>query len=143
MVKGLIIKYQELIMYGIFGVGATLINIFSYKFFVDILGIYFLVANVIAWILAFVFAFITNKLFVFKSKSWERASALKEFIGFFTARIGTGVLDTALMYVFITTLKIDDTVSKVIINIIVIIINYVASKFWIFKRKEDENVTVD
>ena len=137
MIKGLIIKYQELIMYGIFGVGATLINICSYKFLADICGIYYLTANIIAWILAFMFAFITNKLFVFKSKSWEKESAVKEFIGFFTARIGTGVLDTALMYVFITVLKIDDTVSKVIINVIVIIINYIASKFWIFKRKED------
>ena len=134
MIKRLIIKYQELIMYGIFGVGATLINIFSYKFFADVLGIYFLAANIIAWILAFIFAFITNKLFVFESKSWEAATAIKEFVGFLSARFATGILDTVLMWLFVSLIRLDDTLSKIIINILVIIINYIASKFFIFKK---------
>jgi len=67
MIKKLWFKYKELFFYGVFGVGATVINIVSYRVLANIFGKkYFLIANIIAWILAFIFAFITNKLFVFE-----------------------------------------------------------------------------
>ena len=135
MISNLWKKYKEIFFYGIFGVGATVINIASYQVFAKICGIPYLVANVLAWILAFIFAFITNKLFVFESKSWGRSVAMKEFLGFLSARLATGILDTALMWVFVSVIRIDDTLSKVIINLLVIVINYIASKFFIFKRE--------
>jgi len=100
MISNLWKKYKEIFFYGIFGVGATVINIASYQVFAKICGIPYLVANVLAWILAFIFAFITNKLFVFESKSWGRSVAMKEFLGFLSARLATGILDTALMFTF-------------------------------------------
>ena len=136
MIKKLWFKYKELFFYGVFGVGATVINIVSYRILANTFGKkYFLIANIIAWILAFIFAFITNKLFVFESKSWEVKIAIKEFVGFLSARLATGILDTVLMWLFVSVISLDDTLSKIIINILVIIINYIASKFFIFKKE--------
>jgi len=136
MIKNLWLRYKELFFYGVFGVGATVINIVSYHVLANIFGKeYFLIANIIAWVLAFIFSFITNKLFVFESKSWEVKIAIKEFVGFLSARLATGVLDTVLMWLFVSVISLDDTLSKIIINILVIIINYIASKFFIFKKE--------
>lgn len=136
MIKNLWLRYKELFFYGVFGVGATVINIVSYRVLANTFGKkYFLIANIIAWILAFIFAFITNKLFVFESKSWEAQIAMKEFVGFLSARLATGILDTVLMWLFVSIISLDDTLSKIIINILVIIINYIASKFFIFKKE--------
>jgi cell wall teichoic acid glycosylation protein gtcA len=136
MIKNLWLRYKELFFYAVFGVGATVINIVSYRVLANTFGKkYFLIANIIAWILAFIFAFITNKLFVFESKSWEAQIAMKEFVGFLSARLATGILDTVLMWFFVSVISLDDTLSKIIINILVIIINYVASKFFIFKKE--------
>nr|WP_298052129.1 GtrA family protein [uncultured Lachnoanaerobaculum sp.] len=136
MIKNLWFKYKELFFYGVFGVGATVINIVSYRVLANTFGKkYFLIANIIAWILAFIFAFITNKLFVFESRSWETQIAMKEFVGFLSARLATGILDTVLMWLFVSIISLDDTLSKIIINILVIIINYIASKFFIFKKE--------
>lgn len=136
MIKNLWLRYKELFFYAVFGVGATVINIVSYRVLANTFGKkYFLIANIIAWILAFIFAFITNKLFVFESKSWEAQIAMKEFVGFLSARLATGILDTVLMWLFVSVISLDDTLSKIIINILVIIINYIASKFFIFKKE--------
>lgn len=136
MIKNLWLRYKELFFYAVFGVGATVINIVSYSVLANAFGKkYFLIANIIAWILAFIFAFITNKLFVFESKSWEAQIAIKEFVGFLSARLATGILDTVLMWLFVSVISLDDTLSKIIINILVIIINYIASKFFIFKKE--------
>ena len=136
MIKNLWLRYKELFFYAVFGVGATVINIVSYSVLANAFGKkYFLIANIIAWILVFIFAFITNKLFVFESKSWEAQIAMKEFVGFLSARLATGILDTVLMWLFVSVISLDDTLSKIIINILVIIINYIASKFFIFKKE--------
>ena len=136
MIKNLWFKYKELFFYGVFGVGATVINIVSYRVLANTFGKkYFLIANIIAWILAFIFAFITNKLFVFESRSWETQIAMKEFVGFLSARLATGILDTVLMWFFVGVISLDDTLSKIIINLLVIIINYIGSKFFIFKKE--------
>ena len=134
-IKRLIIRYKEIIMYGIFGAGATLINIVAFYLLHTVAGMALVPANIIAWVLAFIFAFVTNKLWVFESKSWAGEIVLKEFLGFFAARLFTLVLDTALMWLLVEKLHWNDLLSKVIVNVIVIVVNYVASKLWIFKDK--------
>ena len=128
-------KYKELILYGFFGAGATLINILSFAFFRNILCWELIRANVIAWVLAFIFAFVTNKQFVFGSRSWKGTQTVKEFLEFLTARLFTLFLDSFLLWLMVEKLLIGDIVSKIIVNIIVIIVNYVASKFIIFRKK--------
>ena len=135
MLKTLYIRYKEMILYGVFGAGATVINIVVFMLLHGSFGVKLLVANVIAWIAAFLFAFITNKLLVFESKSWKGSAAIKEMFGFLVARLGTLVLDSALMVAFVEGLHFNSTFSKVFVNVVVIIVNYLASKFLIFKEK--------
>lgn len=133
-VKNIIAKYKEIFFYGVFGLGATLINIVSFYVFRQLLGIELIPSNVLAWLLAFIFAFITNKLWVFESKSWKSTAAIKEMCSFFITRFTTLILDTFLMWFLVECLQINNLISKVIVNAIVIIVNYVASKFWVFKK---------
>lgn len=134
-VKEILVKYREIILYAVFGALATLINLLSYHLLYRIIGISNVLSTAIAWILAVVFAFITNKLWVFNSKSFEKQMLLHEMITFFGARAATGVLDIGIMYVAVDVMHWDATVWKLISNVIVIIINYVASKKVIFKKK--------
>lgn len=134
-IKALCIKYKELILYGIFGVGSTAINIIAFYLLDTIMACDLIFSNVLAWIFAFIFAFVTNKLWVFESKSWNGHKAFKEFIDFFIARVATLFIDTFLMWLFIEVLFMNSLLSKIVVNVVVIVINYIASKLWIFKEK--------
>lgn len=129
-------KYRSLISYGVFGVLTTVINIVVYALCYQKLGISNVVSNIAAWILAVLFAFVTNKLWVFESKSMELTVLVREAVSFFGCRLATGVLDLAIMYVTVDRLALNSTLMKCISNVIVIVVNYVASKLVIFKQKE-------
>ena len=129
-------KYRSLISYGVFGVLTTVINIAVYALCYQKLGISNVVSNIVAWTIAVLFAFITNKLWVFESKSMELTVLVREAVSFFGCRLATGVLDLAIMYVTVDRLALNSTLMKCISNIIVIVVNYVASKLVIFKQKE-------
>ena len=131
----LYIRYKELILYAVFGAWATMINIVIFVLLHDSLGMKLLISNVFAWCAAFLFAFITNKILVFESKCWKGNAAAKEMLGFLVARLGTLLLDSVLMVAFVGGLRLNSTFSKIIVNVVVIIANYLASKFWIFKEK--------
>ncbi len=93
-IKELLLKYKEVIMYLIFfGVATTLVNWIVYSLLMKISAINMTVSNAIAWFVAVVFAYITNKLFVFESKSWKLTEVWKEVVKFFGARIATGVIE--------------------------------------------------
>lgn len=134
-IKDLLKKYKFIILYGIFGVLTTVINIVSYSLLFEVFGISNIVSNIIAWILSVLFAFITNKLWVFDSKSLEFKLFLKELGNFTVCRLATGVLDLGIMFVGVDLLKGPAIILKVISNIIVIILNYVMSKLFVFKKK--------
>ena len=128
-------KFWELFWYGFFGVIGTGVNILIFYLLSQKLGIHYMVANITAWIFSVAFAFATNKIWVFKSKAWQFAVWFKECVQFVTARIGTCVFDIGYMFIAISVLHFDATVSKVIANVIVVIMNYCLSKIWIFKQK--------
>lgn len=135
LIKSFCMRYKEFILYGIFGAGSTAINILAFYLLDSVINCHLIVSNIIAWTLAFLFAFVTNKVCVFESKSWEGTQAIKEFLDFFIARIATLIIDTILMWIFIKIMFINSLFSKIVVNVIVIILNYVASKLWIFKEK--------
>ena len=97
-IKELYNKYKEILMYLIFGVLTTVVNIVSYFLLARILHIDTVVSTVIALILSILFAYITNKIFVFESKTNRAKELLKEIISFFGCRALTGILDVAFMY---------------------------------------------
>ncbi len=128
-------KYEAIILYIFFGVCATLVNMAGYALFYNILGISNLISTILAWVAAFLFAFFTNKLFVFKSKRSSARELMLEFVSFFGCRAATGVLDVAIMYLAVDMMGWNSLLWKFISNVIVTILNYVASKFFIFANR--------
>lgn len=121
---------RELALYVIFGVLTTVVNILVYLFFSKILNVNYLISNIFAWFLSVLFAYITNRIYVFES---VRDNFLKEGLLFFSGRIFSGIVDTALMFVFIELLFVPDLISKIVIQVIVVILNYLFSKLIVFK----------
>ncbi|MGN1188425.1 MAG: GtrA family protein [Lachnospiraceae bacterium] len=126
---------REMISYLIFGVLTTLVNLVVFQLCDAVLGIYYIAANVIAWIIAVIFAYVTNKLFVFDSKSWELKLVVKEVISFGSARILSLLFETGFIAFTVEVIGMPKFISKIIASIFVVIINYVASKLFIFKKK--------
>ncbi len=132
----LFLKYRETILYLFFGGLTTLINIASYWALTKIFYVDYMVATALAWLLSVLFAFVTNKLFVFDSKSLVATLVLKELVLFVGARLFSGALDMGMMYLFVDVLQVNDMVVKILSNIIVIVVNYILSKLIIFKKKK-------
>ena len=132
--KKLINKYNELIMYGRFGVLTTLINLLTF-YVLDKLGVNVYLNNSIAWVISVLFAFITNKLYVFNSKDTSYKIIAKEGIAFFLARIFSYFVDMFTIFMIFQVMGINKMIAKIISNVIVIIINYLLSKIIIFKKK--------
>lgn len=130
---GLYKKHEEGINYLIFGFLAFVLNYILYFVFADAFSMHYMVATVLSWVLTVVFAYWTNRTFVFKSQNKETASVVREFVSFIGARVATEVLEIVLMYVMVTLLSINDKISKLVCQVIVILANYVLSKIWIFK----------
>ena len=141
-IKELFLKYNEVLSYLFFGVLTTVVNLaVKYMLLFTVLdassGIELQIAVIISWIVACLFAYITNRIFVFKSKSKE---IIKEIISFFTARIITLGLEMLIMFTFVTALKLNSDlwvgIWSLVSQAIVIITNYIFSKLIIFKNKE-------
>ena len=142
-INNLIKKFlnKETISYLIFGVLTTIINIVVFWFaerelaFIMSEDAASLVGNVIAWVISVAFAFVTNKLFVFESKSMAFKVVMAELTGFVIARLLSLAFDEGFMFVAIVLLGMNSLLEKIISNVFVVIINYVLSKFFIFKNK--------
>lgn len=153
MIKKLFEKYKELISYVFFGVLATVVNLVSYKIFCAILGEHlYLIANSVSWLITVIFAYFTNKLWVFESKSWKADVVIKELISFFGARIFSLVVEEAGLWLMIDIMHMGriswdifsfnlsgNMIAKIIMQVVVVILNYVFSKLVIFKHKKDSS----
>lgn len=131
----LFLKYKEVVLYLVFGGLTTLINIVVYAVCARWLGLDTLQANASALTISILFAYITNKLFVFESKTDTIKEVFREFFSFIACRLGTGALDMVFMFVSVDILGFYDVAMKVLSNIIVIVLNYVFSKLVIFAKK--------
>lgn len=134
MLSSLYNKYKEIINYLIFGGLTTLVSIGTYAIFTKIFNIDYLISNILSWIIAVLFAFITNKLFVFESKSKDKKLVSKEITNFFFFRIVSLGIEMVIMYTFVDLLSINDLITKVIAQVIVILSNYIFSKVFVFKK---------
>lgn len=128
-------KYEEVIKYLIFGVLTTLVSIIIYWIFTKLFHVNYMVSNIISWIGAVTFAYVTNKLFVFESKCNNNKDVIIEVYQFFKYRLLSLVIDVLLMYLFVEIFSIDDMISKLIVQFIVIVLNYLFSKLFVFKKK--------
>ena len=132
-------KYQEIINYLIVGFLTTLVSIFTYFIFSLILdinkNILFMLANILSWICAIVFAYITNKKYVFKTTYFNKKEEIKTFSFFITSRLTTLFIELTFMFFTVKILLLNDKIAKVIAQIIVIVLNYFISKIFVFKKK--------
>ena len=131
----LYLKYKDVILYLVFGGLTTLTNIGAYALFARVFHMNLMAANGLALALSILFAYVTNKLFVFESKTDSWGAVLQEFASFMACRLATAVLDMFLMYITVSVAGLYDLLMKVIVNIIVIVLNFVFSKLIIFKKK--------
>ena len=129
--KNIFIKYRTQIVYLINGGLTTLVNFVVYIAFRYLFSMHELVANTIAWIAAVIYAFITNKVVVFR----DRDNILKQFIMFTGLRVISYGFEQVSIWLFVTTLGFNDLIVKAVVAVVVVITNYVFSKFIIFKKK--------
>lgn len=139
-IKSLFKKYEEIITYLIVGVLTTVVSLATYFICVHTFldannSIELQVANIISWLFAVIFAYVTNRIFVFKSKS---KNYLKEIISFLGSRVLTLLMDMGIMFVFVTLLHGSDTIGKLISQVVITIANYIFSKLFVFKSKDSK-----
>lgn len=138
IMKTLYKKYEEIINYLVFGVLTTIVSVVMYLFFANVVfsvktDFTVQASNVLSWICAVTFAYITNRKYVFKSKTFGKKQ-VKEVSDFFLARIFSLIVDMAMMFILFSIIHMDDTISKIIVQIVVVILNYVLSKVIVFKK---------
>lgn len=125
--------HKEVLLYLFFGGLTTLVSILTFAFFTIALGIDVLWSNVLSWILAVSFAYVTNRTWVFVSRADTRAGVVREIASFFGGRVATLLMEEALLYVFITRLGLPAMPVKIAAQAAVIAANYVISKLFVFK----------
>lgn len=125
-------KYKKITAYMVFGILTTVVNVAVYYICYQILKIPNIYSTAAAWCMAVVFAFLTNKPFVFESRNWSQKTVAAEAVRFFGCRALTGVLELALMFLLVDILALQGTVMKIFTNIIVIMLNYIAGKYFVF-----------
>ncbi len=128
-------KYSEIVNYLIVGVLTTLVSVVIYGIFTKVFHVNYMISNVISWICSVSFAYVTNKKFVFKSKCNNDKAVLIEIYQFFKYRLFSLVIDVLLMYLFVEVFIIDDMIAKIIVQFIVIALNYIFSKLFVFKKE--------
>lgn len=132
-------KYKEYILYLFFGGITSLVNYGVYVLCLRVFSFGVVPSNIIAWVLAVTVAFITNKIWVFESKSKEGRVVLKELWEFFLGRFVTLAIETLLLWIFVDLLHVNALIMKVITSVIVVVLNYIFSKFIIFKKQGGAN----
>lgn len=134
--RKLIEKYWDVLTYLFFGVLTTVVNYLIYLPCHNLLGWSAGLSNVLAWAISVAFAFVTNKPFVFKSRNWSWNVVWPELTKFVGCRIGSGVLETAILSVCVDWLGWNGNVWKLITAVLVIVLNYIGSKFLVFKNRK-------
>ena len=150
-IKNLLLKYKELISYVFFGALTTLVNFVTFWVMESVIlrgENAYLVNNIVAWFASVSFAYVTNKLFVFNSKSKEIKEVAKEVAEFFSARVLSFLVEEAGLWLLIDALILGrfsymlfgfevtgNIIAKIILSVIVVILNYIFSKLWIFKKE--------
>lgn len=129
-------KNEEAINYLFWGFAAFVLGTGLFYVFANVMGLYEQIANVISWVICVIFAYCTNRTFVFKSKVTGINNILMEFKDFIAARVLTLVMENAILFVMIDLMDIHNMIAKIVGQVVVIVSNYFLSKLWIFKNKK-------
>ena len=129
-------KYRQPLDYLFWGGCTTLVNFVVYFLFTRVIPLDIVIANILAWCAAVLFAFFVNKILVFHSGSWKWKLLFPEFVKFIGARVVSLVMETVLLWLCVDVAHLNDFIMKILISVLVVISNYVFSKLYIYKRKE-------
>lgn len=129
-------KHWDIVSYLFFGGLTTLVNFLVYFPLFNWFDLSAALSNVIAWAAAVAFAYLTNKPFVFKSHDWSRKTVVPELIKFVSCRVGSGVLETAVIWITVDLLRWNGNVIKLFVSVLVVLLNYIASKWIVFVDKK-------
>lgn len=133
-VKDLLYKYRDVLVYLVFGVLTTVVNYVIYLPCYNLMVLSSSLSNVIAWVGAVVFAYVTNKPFVFRSHDWSRKTVFPELTRFVGTRLGSGALETLILFVTVDTIGMNGNLWKLITSVLVVFINYIGSKWLVFRK---------
>ena len=127
--------YQDVISYLFFGGCSTAVNVLSFGFLSHVLCLSTVVATSVSWLVTVLFVYVTNRRWVFHSEAKGASEIAREFVYFMACRLATGVLDVVIMWCSVDVMGLNGLVMKFVSNVIVVVLNYVASKLIIFRRK--------
>lgn len=133
--RGIIKKHWDILSYLFFGVLTTVVNYAVYLPLYNFLHCSATLSNCIAWGVAVIFAYLTNKPFVFKSYDWSMMTVVPEFAKFIGCRLGSGAVETLIIFVTVDLLNWNGNLMKLITSLLVVVLNYVGSKLLVFCRK--------
>ena len=133
--RALLQKYEDVLSYLFFGVLTTVVNYLVYLPCYNTLGLSAAVSNGVAWVAAVAFAYLTNKPFVFKSHDWSMKTVLPELTAFVGCRVGSGLLETGILFLSVDCLRWNGNVMKLVTSVLVVILNYIGSKLLVFRNK--------
>ena len=133
--KALLKKHCDVLSYLFFGVLTTVVNYVVYLPCYNVLGLSGSVSNAIAWAAAVAFAYVTNKPFVFQSSDWTAKTVVPELTKFVGTRLGSGGLETLILFVFVDMIGGNGNVWKLLTSVIVVVLNYLGSKLLVFRNK--------
>lgn len=128
-------KHEEVISYLFFGGLTTLVNYIVYLPCYNLLHLSGALSNAVAWLAAVAFAYLTNKPFVFKSHDWSAKTVIPELTKFVGCRVGSGLAETAIIFVTVDLLDLNGNIIKILTSVLVVILNYVSSKLVVFRKK--------
>ena len=148
-INALIVKHKEIVLYIVFGALTTLVNFIIYYPLVNIKAMdphkewWVLVVNVIAWIAAVAFAFVTNKLFVFESKERDKKTLFLQITSFVGSRLFSLLVEEGILALFVSILHYNENIWKLVAAVFVVIMNYFFGKFLVFRKKKDKKDTAE
>lgn len=134
-IKAMLAKYWEVFTYLFFGVLTTAVNYLVYLPVYNLMALSAALSNAIAWVVAVAFAYLTNKPFVFKSHDWSSKTVIPELTKFVSCRIASGAAETLILLVTVDILHWNGNIWKIITSVLVIVMNYFASKLVVFRKK--------
>ena len=123
-------------MYIIVGVCTMIVSLVSYFIMANTLQMYYQAANIISWVLAVAFAYVTNKKYVFKSPYTSVQATTKELVSFVSSRVASLLVEILSMFFFVQVCQIDDNIVKLMKKVLVTVLNYIFSKFWVFRKEK-------
>lgn len=133
-IEALVRAHRDIVSYLFFGVLTTIVNYMIYLPVYNLLGLSAAVSNMLSWVAAVAFAYLTNKPFVFKSHDWSAKVVIPELTKFVSCRIASGAMETVILFLAVDCLGWNGNIWKLITQVLVVIMNYLASKLLVFRK---------